>query len=638
VGALQTDSSQLRTRVDALQASVGTPLVASTVSQMTDHDKIYVYVGSETGYTSGNWYYWNGSAWTSGGVYNSTAFETDKTLTLSNKAADAKVTGDEIADLKSDLDKIYKTNVLYDEATKIVSGTGTYVFEDIFEVAGISVGDIYSMSIGSVTGNLNTNVGYIDAYDSNDTRLRRISLSTKTSLTQSITVASGETKLKFVLYPSTSGATTATYTNVKIYKGTTAYEQINPDLLEADEVSDVIGDISEIRTQSIIEDDLLSYTDSDRYNPNDATLGVYINPSTGAEASRSGYCTTDYMPIRTNETLYFFTQGTRALKTLDFYAGYDKNKNFVSGSGGSNASSVTQSGNVVYIRASFTYSTTYFSTSPEALSVLPINHPFFLPWTDTNPTFAETYAQRKTIYIYGNDTEAQVIEKLVNAYKVGNCDVQFERAIYTFGDVLPNVKSLYKLNENEIPIGNNCRYFFNGSKLVAEIDLSTLGINFYCNLLGSQRFPSSYELNDGILISTDTRYVVHDEASGYDATYRRVYRNMQMEYITNARTEDIRKCIGGGTGKNGVIDIEGCKFTTDGTDPAVSYHGNASDVVGSKFNINARNNWFSNRFTIYALNPEYQTGKLFFTGNSTDTDISSVTGWDITSFGNEIRN
>jgi hypothetical protein len=103
VGALQTDSSQLRTRVDALQASVGTPLVASTVSQMTNHDKIYVYVGSESGYTSGNWYYWNGSAWTSGGVYNSTAFVTDKTLTLSDRAADAKVVGDEFADIKSDL-------------------------------------------------------------------------------------------------------------------------------------------------------------------------------------------------------------------------------------------------------------------------------------------------------------------------------------------------------------------------------------------------------------------------------------------------------------------------------------------------------------------------------------------------------
>ena len=86
--------SELGTRITQLQSSVGTPLVASTVAGMTDHNKIYVYVGSEQGYTNGNWYYWNGSAWTSGGVYNSTAFQTDTTLSISGKAADAKVVGD----------------------------------------------------------------------------------------------------------------------------------------------------------------------------------------------------------------------------------------------------------------------------------------------------------------------------------------------------------------------------------------------------------------------------------------------------------------------------------------------------------------------------------------------------------------
>ena len=54
-------------------AFVGAPLVANTASAMTDKTRIYVYVGSQTGYTAGNWYYWNGSAWTSGGVYNSIA-------------------------------------------------------------------------------------------------------------------------------------------------------------------------------------------------------------------------------------------------------------------------------------------------------------------------------------------------------------------------------------------------------------------------------------------------------------------------------------------------------------------------------------------------------------------------------------
>ena len=81
----------------------GTPLVAEEVADMTDHDKVYVYVGDETGYTEGDWYYWDGSAWTSGGVYNSVAVQTDTTLAVSGMAADAKATGDAIDDLRNQI-------------------------------------------------------------------------------------------------------------------------------------------------------------------------------------------------------------------------------------------------------------------------------------------------------------------------------------------------------------------------------------------------------------------------------------------------------------------------------------------------------------------------------------------------------
>ena len=94
----------LSDRINALQAAVGTPLQAATAAAMTDHDKIYIYTGSETGYTSGNWYYWNGSAWTSGGVYNSQALQTDPTLSVAGMAADAAACGElknEISELNN---------------------------------------------------------------------------------------------------------------------------------------------------------------------------------------------------------------------------------------------------------------------------------------------------------------------------------------------------------------------------------------------------------------------------------------------------------------------------------------------------------------------------------------------------------
>lgn len=80
----------------AIMGQIGAPYIATTVAGMTDKTRVYVYQGSESGYTSGNWYYWNGSAWTSGGTYNSAAVDTDKTLTVADKPADAKIVGDKL--------------------------------------------------------------------------------------------------------------------------------------------------------------------------------------------------------------------------------------------------------------------------------------------------------------------------------------------------------------------------------------------------------------------------------------------------------------------------------------------------------------------------------------------------------------
>lgn len=75
-----TDNSKfysLKARSYALSSAsyVGSPLTATTASSMTDTSRIYVYIGNESGYTNGNWYYYdsNTSSWKSGGVYNSSA-------------------------------------------------------------------------------------------------------------------------------------------------------------------------------------------------------------------------------------------------------------------------------------------------------------------------------------------------------------------------------------------------------------------------------------------------------------------------------------------------------------------------------------------------------------------------------------
>lgn len=101
-----SDISGLEAYVDQLKTLVGVPIAVTTAAGMTDHEKLYLYEGSETGYTAGDWYYWNGSAWTSGGEYGSGAVEVDPTLSIAGEAADAKATGDGLAELKSDITAI----------------------------------------------------------------------------------------------------------------------------------------------------------------------------------------------------------------------------------------------------------------------------------------------------------------------------------------------------------------------------------------------------------------------------------------------------------------------------------------------------------------------------------------------------
>ena len=100
----------------AIMGQIGSPYVATAVSQMTDKTRVYVYYGEESGYIKGNWYYWNAntSAWTSGKKYNSEGIVTDETLTVSRKAADSATVGKEIGSLKESLGnkitKFYASN------------------------------------------------------------------------------------------------------------------------------------------------------------------------------------------------------------------------------------------------------------------------------------------------------------------------------------------------------------------------------------------------------------------------------------------------------------------------------------------------------------------------------------------------
>lgn len=83
-----------------LRAATG-PLKAATAEEMTETDRVYIYVGSEVGYINGDWYYYDGNEWKDGGVYNSAAVQTDATLSVPDMAADAAAVGVHVNTLKT---------------------------------------------------------------------------------------------------------------------------------------------------------------------------------------------------------------------------------------------------------------------------------------------------------------------------------------------------------------------------------------------------------------------------------------------------------------------------------------------------------------------------------------------------------
>lgn len=133
IGQLQTDVAVINTQVGAL--GNGSPSPVATVAEMTDESAVYLYTGSESGYTAGNWYYYDGSAWTSGGTYGGAV--TDTTLSISGKPADAKAVGDALA-LKADTADI---NALENDVTSIEEALFKTIDHNKSVTVPVAVGD-----------------------------------------------------------------------------------------------------------------------------------------------------------------------------------------------------------------------------------------------------------------------------------------------------------------------------------------------------------------------------------------------------------------------------------------------------------------------------------------------------------------
>lgn len=120
VSALNEMNNVVDTSVAETSAMVSSPLQASTVADMEDTTKIYVYTGEETGYDTGHWYYYDGTEWVRGGPYQSAKYDYDD---LQNAPAIVVVDDDEPSD--------DRTNIWFDPTGEEVEVPTMEEFEEV---------------------------------------------------------------------------------------------------------------------------------------------------------------------------------------------------------------------------------------------------------------------------------------------------------------------------------------------------------------------------------------------------------------------------------------------------------------------------------------------------------------------------
>lgn len=241
---------------------------------------------------------------------------------------------------------------------------------------------------------------------------------------------------------------------------------------------------------------------------------------------------------------------------------------------------------------------------------------------------------RKKIQINTSDSEIEILLKMKKAFDEGYYDVYWEHGTYTFSEVyLYMEKTLGWSWTLGLPIGNNCRYYFNDSTLISNKAPEGYTGNSR-NILDCKASSQNFELYDGILINNGGTYCVHDEADSAEDFYRHVYKNMRMTYNVTTDSGSLYMCIGGGSGKRGLIIIENCVFDISNNVLEVTWHkANGDKPFNMSFSIS--NCHFKNRFEFN--NTSVGSTVSLNLNNSSMKSFPSFKFTTLVQFNNEIR-
>lgn len=607
--------SVLSTQIDTVRSQVGSPLVATTASAMTDHTRVYVYTGSEDGYTAGHWYYWTGSAWTDGGVYQSAGIETDTTLSLYGVAADAMYTGNGINHTKADLYELDEHDVWFDEkfalsgkffsrpntkALTLVSNNGTMCCLRPYRItAGTTYYYMHLYAYFCVIIYDDGEIGYLS--DNTEANLSGTFTPTKNGNIYFVIRVNNNTTVPMLapnIFAPLNGKSFLLYNMSNLHT-----DYIKPGKVRLASIPENRIGNAHWKTQ-YISSDLLGATNQ-IYDITNNVLFLGYNASANTKVM--------LLPIRV------YAGKTYHYKHLYPYfciVRYDSGtiSRLSSNTAANLSGTFTPSGDGwVYITVStVTYSDWQFADGalPDAYVVGAYHHNTVVVAQDGSGDFS----------------------KLIDAFAY--CNENPDTTVYvkegTY-DIISELGSTYvdtNTSGRGPEIGNNAHFIFS-TKAVVTANYS--GSRQWMNATFS---PINISGEGGVtfenmrIMASKVRYCIHDDRlddADSALPYHNHYINCDM-YMNNSQNPNwtSKQCIGGGLGTNGEIIIDGCRFKSEGStanNGVVSYHN--CSLANSKSKITVKNCYFEGaesgvRFGWYGQST--LISDIFLIGNSWTTN------------------
>ena len=589
--------TMVNSTVEEIKEQFGAPLVANAASGMTEQDRVYVYTGNETGFSSGHWYYYNGTAWTDGGVYNSVAVNTDTSLTVSGQAADSKAVGDAIDDLDSDLSDVKadlgQQSPIWVDGYAIQSTSGSPVVAEGNSYATFSVTEGCVVK-GYTRGGAGASRGCA-FYDADGVYI------------------SGE-------YNSVSGVYDWNY-EIAVPDGARIF-RITCNAMYKESftftLSNIINGLLEARTQIDTNTNVLSKTFSNysKVNIIDGFLYASISSTSVSSESVAKNQISFYFPVEAGKIYTADKKITTALMRI----AYSESK----------PTYLTPVSNYENLGTTGTYKT--FMAPVDGYAIIYVYNRSNDGDDKFEPILHNTVAYE---YAYVPEVAQDSVEltSVVNIPHIFYCGssrkyVKLKDAIEAAEQYMDSIlyvdAGTYDLVDefgsdffesltvsstlSGIVLKNRIHIIFSpNSKVVSHY----AGSNQYALSLYSPFNAGSYgfTLENLTLECSRCRYAVHDERNGNVEQYKSEFINcsMQIDNSNNSQWSP-RHCIGGGLGSNAEVIVDNCCFKTDLSSDRGGVYYHQSNASGNKS--------FKSLVTVKGC--YFETGTITFSDSRTD--------------------